>query len=30
MEIDQLEDLDLDGSINIKTNHKEIVWEGPD
>jgi hypothetical protein len=30
MEIDQLEDLDLDGNINIKMNHKEIVWEGPD
>ena len=30
MEIDQLEDLDIDDSINIKVNLKEIMWEGMD
>ena len=29
MEIDHFEDLDTDGSINVKIILKEIVWEGP-
>jgi hypothetical protein len=29
-ELDHLEDLDMNGSINIKMNLKEIVWEGLD
>ena len=30
MEIDHLEDLDTDVSINVNIILKEIVWEAPD